>query len=42
MYLDSEIEVTVRNNIKLLVHCIWDNSSRQAKQDIGLKYAVFQ
>ncbi|AKR13179.1 hypothetical protein AC241_31495 (plasmid) [Bacillus thuringiensis] len=41
MYLDSEIEVTVRNNIKLLVHCIWDNSSKQAKQDIGLKYAVF-
>lgn len=41
MYTDPNLDVKVRNNLKLIVHCLWDCSSKNAKYDAGMKYAIF-
>lgn len=41
MYIDPDIEIHIRNNIKQLAKCGWRNCSKQVKKEIGLRYGVF-
>lgn len=41
MYTDEKLSVNTRNNIKLFAKTVWIRSDDTAKNDIGLKYAVF-
>jgi hypothetical protein len=41
MYVDERQDVSVRENIELIVIDVWKNSDNTAKNDIAFKYAVF-
>lgn len=41
MYADEKLSVSVRNNIDLFAKAVWTQSDESAKNDIGLKYAIF-
>lgn len=41
MYTDEKLDVNVRNNINLFAKAVWIQSDDSAKNDIGLKYAIF-
>ena len=41
MYTDMNLPATTKNNIKLVAGFVWNNNSEEAKQEIGLKYAIF-
>lgn len=41
MYTDEKLDVNVRNNINLFAKAVWIRSDDSAKNEIGLKYAIF-
>jgi hypothetical protein len=41
MYTTLDLDARIRNNLKLIAPSVWDSSSKSAKYDAGLKYAVF-
>jgi len=41
MYTDEKLNVSVRNNIDLFAKAVWTQSDDSARNDIGLKYAIF-
>src|SRR5690606_19238860 len=41
MYSDPTTDIIIRNNLKLIVKILWNNSSEEEKNNIGIKYAVF-
>lgn len=41
MYCTNNVGVQIKNNVKLIAKNVWDNSSRSAKCDTALKYAIF-
>lgn len=41
MYTDEKLDVSVRNNIDLFAKAVWKQSDDSARNDIGLKYAIF-
>lgn len=41
MYTDPELDVQIRNNLKLVALSLWENCSVDSKKNLGLKYAVY-
>lgn len=41
MYCTSDVSIQIKNNVKLIAKNVWENSSRQAKCETALKYAIF-
>ncbi|MEH7200861.1 hypothetical protein, partial [Priestia megaterium] len=41
MYTDPQLDVQIRNNLKLVAPALWENCSTDSKKNLGLKYAVF-
>ncbi|KAA1180719.1 hypothetical protein [Paenibacillus sp. B2(2019)] len=41
MYTTVDLGASVRNNLNLIAPSLWKSSNKQAKFDIGLKYAIF-
>lgn len=41
MYTDPELDVQIRNNLKLVASSLWDRCSLESKKNLGLKYAIY-
>lgn len=41
MFVDPNVTADVKNNIRLIAQAAWNQAPREAKQELGLKYAVF-
>ncbi|MBM7606005.1 hypothetical protein JOC75_004033 [Metabacillus crassostreae] len=41
MYTDPQLDVQIRNNLKLVAPSLWKNCSVESKKNLGLKYAVY-
>ncbi|PGF06126.1 hypothetical protein COM59_26305 [Bacillus pseudomycoides] len=41
MYTDPQLDVQIRNNLKLVASSLWMYCSSESKKNLGLKYAVF-
>lgn len=41
MYCKVNASINIKNNVKLIAKSVWENSSKQAKCDTALKYAIF-
>lgn len=41
MYTDPQLDVQIRNNLKIVAPSLWSNCSDESKKNLGLKYAMF-
>ncbi|KEZ51346.1 hypothetical protein [Metabacillus indicus] len=41
MYTDPQLDVKIKNNLKLVAPSLWENCSVESKRSLGLKYAVY-
>jgi hypothetical protein len=41
MFVDVNVTADAKNNIRLIAMAAWNQAPREAKQELGLKYAVF-
>lgn len=41
MFVDENVTADAKNNIRLIAMAAWNQAPREAKQELGLKYAVF-
>lgn len=41
MYTDPDLDVQIRNNLKLVAPSLWEKCSLESKKNLGLKYAIY-
>ncbi|MCO7128334.1 hypothetical protein NIE88_21650 [Sporolactobacillus shoreicorticis] len=41
MYTDPQLDVQIRNNLKLIAAPLWNNCSIESKRNLGVKYAIY-